>query len=303
MQNKRVASCSILLNSVGGVDIFFYISALGLCLSFGKDPIILNFYKRRIKRILPTWFPVLIGMHILNLYFGNDCPHSFFEALLYYTGIGWWIHCMFECGNSVYYEWYIPTLLVFYFFFPYLAKLKTKILLGLLLFSVCSTLFLSSNGILDSLKLTHQRIPVFLFGIISYRYLVKDDIPKYMRALETIGFLIGGLIFIYAIKLMEYESIYELCMERIAILLAMPVFLYLITLAIKHTRTTKLFSLFGKYSLELYLLHLVLLYNVSLKISALIDLPPLSLILSIILFLIISLAYNKVVTYTYNKFL
>lgn len=34
-----------------------------------------------------------------------------------------------------------------------------------------------------------------------------------------------------------------------------------------------------------------------------IDLPPLSLILSIILFLIISLAYNKVVTYTYNKFL
>lgn len=182
MQNKRVASCSILLNSVGGVDIFFYISALGLCLSFGKDPIILNFYKRRIKRILPTWFPVLIGMHILNLYFGNDCPHSFFEALLYYTGIGWWIHCMFECGNSVYYEWYIPTLLVFYFFFPYLAKLKTKILLGLLLFSVCSTLFLSSNGILDSLKLTHQRIPVFLFGIISYRYLVKDDIPKYMRA-------------------------------------------------------------------------------------------------------------------------
>lgn len=58
-------------------------------------------------------------MHILNLYFGNDCPHSFFEALLYYTGIGWWIHCMFECGNSVYYEWYIPTLLVFYFLFPY----------------------------------------------------------------------------------------------------------------------------------------------------------------------------------------
>ena len=56
------------------------------------DPIILNFYKRRIKRILPTWFPVLFGMHILNLYFGNDCPHSFFEALLYYTGIGWWIH-------------------------------------------------------------------------------------------------------------------------------------------------------------------------------------------------------------------
>lgn len=61
------------LFSVGwiGVDIFFLVSGFGLCSSLTKNPDIIQFYKRRLIRIIPTWWLILVFMHIVGLISGG----------------------------------------------------------------------------------------------------------------------------------------------------------------------------------------------------------------------------------------
>lgn len=44
----------------GGVDIFLMLSGLGLYYAYKKNNNILEFYKRRVLRILPTYLPVVV---------------------------------------------------------------------------------------------------------------------------------------------------------------------------------------------------------------------------------------------------
>lgn len=122
-----------------GVDVFIFLSALGCCYSLQKNNNILEFYKRRIMRILPTWYGVLILFNIVNTLAGRPSPHTFIEGILYYSGLGFWVHGLFDSPMNVYYEWYVPTLLLFYFFIPYLFRCKKVVLYILFLVSAFIT--------------------------------------------------------------------------------------------------------------------------------------------------------------------
>lgn len=49
-----------------GVDMFIFLSAIGLCFSLEKNPCITDYYKRRLLRILPTWWTYMIVVVMLN---------------------------------------------------------------------------------------------------------------------------------------------------------------------------------------------------------------------------------------------
>lgn len=117
--------------------------------------------------------------------------------------------------------------------------------------------------------------------------------------IEIIFAGIGVSLFACGLLYLPYESVQELFMERIALLLSMPLLLHLLASFLEMTNFDKVISMFGKYSLELYLLHLNLIYIPLYKIFYPFQrFAPLSLILTILLFLLLSVVLNKSIKYT-----
>ena len=118
--------CNIAANGAIGVDVFLFLSSIGLTYSITKNPSVTAFYKRRVLRIMPTyWFImtcvylfvfILTAVHIMpdNYY---RIPRSFWEFIQAYTTIGYWIR------DGLFYLWYIPAILLLYILFPFVHKL------------------------------------------------------------------------------------------------------------------------------------------------------------------------------------
>ena len=247
--------------SVGwiGVEIFFLVSGFGLCVSLTKNPDILSFYKRRLLRILPAWWFILAMMHVIGLILGVKCPHTLWEAVQWYTGLGWWI-------GGMNFEWYVPTLLLFYLIAPFVNKLSDKkILTGIFLFVVLGFVF-HVTGILEHVYISYQRVPVFLMGFLMYRWYRKGGVNmnKYILA----GLVLLGLVlFGYAYTFKDADLILSLSVRRYALLLFLIPLMYGITWIINlpdrlplrkplNSVATVCFTFLGAISLEIYLLHI-----------------------------------------------
>ena len=90
-----------------GVDIFLFLSGLGVYYSLTKRPNVLGFYKARLVRILPAYIIVACASYCL-LRLDRASALDFFY---YISGIGYWTrHARFD--------WYIPTQLAFYLITP-----------------------------------------------------------------------------------------------------------------------------------------------------------------------------------------
>ena len=116
----------IAANGSIGVDVFLFLSAMGLTYSISKNPSVLAFYKRRVWRIMPAYWLimscvylfvfVLKATHIMpdNYY---RIPRNMWELVQAYTTLGYWLK------DGIFYLWYIPAILLLYLLFPLLHKL------------------------------------------------------------------------------------------------------------------------------------------------------------------------------------
>lgn len=237
-----------------GVDIFFFVSALGLSYSLEKNQSKWEFYKRRIKRVIPTWLLVLFIIHMLGIviliimpevpfYYPHDCV----QILSWYTGMGYWFNGILDNPLCYYYEWYIPTLLLFYLVAPFLYKRKTSTLYFLLIIVLILSLLFSCFEILYSLHLSYQRIPIFIWGFIVYR-MISGEIRNCLVVLFVMSVL--GIVTIYLS--ISFNIIF---IKYVPLFLILPVLIILAKI-IELTKTNQLFSFLGVISLEIYLLHL-----------------------------------------------
>lgn len=256
-----------ILFSVGwiGVEIFFLLSGFGLSASLDRNPDFFQFYKRRLKRILPTWWLILFFMHVLGLSLGIKTPHNLWECIQWYTGLGWWI-------NGIYYEWYMPTLIVFYLMSPLVNKLTTNgIMLGMAL-SVIIGVLLHELKILEHVYMSYQRIPVFLMGFFLYKKYKEGGI-KIKKVHLFASIIIGLFTFIYAYKFKNTDIILSLELRRYALLLFLLPFLYLVFIIPRFFKRYRvlnyvgilsehLFCFLGVISMEIYLLHINHNYSV-----------------------------------------
>lgn len=277
-----------------GVDVFFFLSAIGLCFSFQKRPSIKTFYCRRLLRIVPTWLVVLLGVHIIGLLCNRflpalpfHVPHTFTQCLTWYTGLGYWIGEFVSNPENYYYEWYVPSLLVFYAAFPLLFKQKTKILFALtVLFTILSH-FLSTNHILYTWHFFYQRIPVFMFGIISFRIIKGEEM---IRKLGVYGYC---FMFMFGLLLLHLQGLLHIDMVLTHIIqLMMPVSLIVLGRILSLLRLAPFFAFYGGISLELYLIHL---YRRPLfLLSMFLNNVPLCVFLSLILCTAVAFLLQKV---------
>ena len=275
-----------------GVDVFFFLSAFGLSYSLKKCQSQLEFYKRRIIRIIPTWLLVLFLMHVLGVVVTMvmpklpfHYPHDCIQAFLWYTGIGYWINGFLENPLCCYYEWYIPTLLLFYLIAPFIYKKTTSKLYVLLILSTVISFLFSYFGFLYSLHLSYQRIPVFILGFVVYR-MVSGEVNKkqcvcFLSIMSILGFLFVLLSILFDGIYVKYVPLFF--MFQVLIILGQ---------IMKVKKINQLFSFLGIISLEIYLLHLFRRPNFLISLLLQID-GILCIIITFILCVSIAFLFHK----------
>lgn len=145
----------------GGVDIFFFASGLGCYYSLQRDPDPAHFLAKRLKRILPAYYPVLFLWLALQLFvFRSGINLLEILSNLLCTGT--------FCGADHQFNWYVSgvwlsyLLAPFLFFFVNNFSSRSRLLLVPFLF-LLSLPFLPSEWGLISLM---DRLPVFSLGFL-----------------------------------------------------------------------------------------------------------------------------------------
>lgn len=269
----------------GGVDIFLFLSGLGLVFSFNKEKKILTFYRKRFVRILPTYaFIVLITM----LSIGNYSSYTYFVNI---TTIGFWI------GKSSF-EWYIPSLFVLYFLFPLFFRIlyKNELLFLLAIIGITS-MFITLRIIYNldiRLMLFITRIPIFTIGMIFGKWLIdKKKFDKGTKYILIALSLLGIVALIWIRNSIPRNIQFEYGLTLIPFAFITPGLCIAISYILDwlhYKPLNKILFWGGTLSLELYLLH-IKLFDKSVELSSEFNIPR-PILLLIIVVAIIPLAFG-----------
>ena len=271
-----------------GVDVFFFLSAVGISCSLQKNDNPKLFFARRLQRIFPTLYFFLLCVHLLGIKTGWSHPTNLLQGICWYTTLGWWFNGMFSAQYNYFYEWYIPTLLVFYLVTPFLFKRSTITLILVTICGMLISLFLSYNHILDNLRWSIQRVPIFVSGLLFYK-IINGGFRDKSIVILLIGFLVGIILLAFAKIVSKDNNVFLLSIYRCSLVFSMPMFLWLISRAIVHFRLLKkVFGFLGGISLQIYLLHI---YNRPLSFVREYFVQSISLSIIITFLLVVILAY------------
>ncbi len=249
----------------GGVDIFLFASGIGCYYSLCKNDDILGFAKRRVSRIFPTYWCFLPFWFI---YAFKAFDMTFSDVVGNILGI----QNFTTKGNA--FNWYISAILLMYILAPYMKKLVDKIdslfvqgLMVLLLFMI-SVPFFESN----TLIITIARLPIFYIGMIFAKRCTQKVELSFTKVLAYAFAVVVGIMLLYAffndpeLKTMRWtHGLYWY--PFILIAPGLCVVLSCIMMLIDKSKATSwivaMFSAIGKYSFEVYLVHLLIYDSVS----------------------------------------
>ncbi len=227
-----------------GVDIFLFVSAIGLYFSFTKNSNIKEFYKKRILRILPA---ILIVRTIYCIWIQT----SFWVYIKNIT-----LSSLFIDGNRD--LWYFTLSIILYLLYPLLYKVINskglKGLIGLLLVTIGSSLLLyyfNYNYYLQ-IEILLTRIPVFLIGIyVGKMVYEKKEINNLWIIPFILMFFITNIL-MYRGGINPYMVVrYLYCLLGISI-----VFIIAFCHSLwNHKNIDKVLAFFGMYSMEVYLIY------------------------------------------------
>ncbi len=223
-----------------GVDIFMFVSGLGLYYSLSKSQELIPFYKKRLKRIFPVYY--FIGIFASILLFDDNLATYLFR----YTTIGYWI-------GAPFFEWYIPSLMLCYLLAPIAFRMINgwqRYLLSALIMAIVVLSFFAAEHQFFSPRdhfFTLYRIPAFLSGMFT-GYLLKQ---KASARFYLVWLLAGIPLFAYFFP--RHHVIYEF--KYYSLFFMLPTFMLVFCLLSKLLkRTSVLIRQMGDASLEIYLI-------------------------------------------------
>ena len=234
-----------------GVEVFLFVSGFGIVYSLKKNSIPI-YYKNRLKRLLPSCLLVGLGKFVfVKMGFVSHIPVN---TLLLLTSI---------------YLWYIYAIVVYYILAPLLYKALNKSAIALFIciciFSfVCNFIPFGDSDLyfIKYIGWITSRLPVFVLGMIYALCPIKFSVKKTM----IIG---GGLLIICMILrlgIMIPKFHWHFPHTNLIILFATPMlcilFSYMHTFANK-LKLSQISLFFGKFSLELYLWHEYIFWNIN----------------------------------------
>lgn len=232
-----------------GVDVFLFLSGMGIVNSIKKYPTSI-YFKRRFTRILPSCILCGTLKYIIFNLFGTSI------AVLK-EGLNICILSMVGLDS-----WYIYTILIFYAIAPLLYIIIQKaplitiiciaflyIINGLTVRPMVGFDWMSPEGILGW---TIERLPVFTCGMMISIWKSLD------RKILTYSFIF--LILAIILKLLEKLCtpfpVLQVCI-MMTLAIGMPSLIFITIFFLQYTPQVlkAIFSFFGTYSLEIYLVH------------------------------------------------
>ncbi|MBO5342834.1 MAG: acyltransferase [Ruminococcus sp.] len=244
---KRIGFC--------GVDIFLFLSGMGLVYAIGKSNI-LTFYYRRLKRVFLPFFIVGLIRFITEKW----------ETTVFWKNI----FCVnFYQTNMYSFLWFVPAILTFYLLFPLYYKIYEKasdktLFTGAMFILWLGIALYCRNSLRADLWGFFNRIPVFLFGIhAGYLSKTKKDAFSKTTWLSLAVILAAGLYFAYLANFIGVGFIVPTSncfLPNLLIAVSYPFVIAKLLdmlssipkINIIGNGIAKFFSFFGLFSLELY---------------------------------------------------
>lgn len=228
-----------------GVDIFLFLSAIGLCFSYPQYSY-KEYIKRRIVRIMPLYILAAIVDSCFYIYTGQG-QLNLWDWFCNLTSLSFYNIGGFQR------DWYLSSLLLLYIIFPVLYKLVNKYTIYGVLVSLLIALFavgcISMNWRYNCLI---SRIPIFLFGIYTFNYFQNKYSEDNYRRIICIASMLGVLLL--GLAMLRIVPYYYLSTALIA-----PIFVCIISSLYKliSKKILYIIQFVGKYSLEFYIANII----------------------------------------------
>lgn len=148
-----------------GVDIFLFLSGVGLWFSWVKTPDVLRFYRRRLLRIVPTWIVVATAFYLPDYLGARRFSHSIVDLIGDIT-INWdfWLHDELTF-------WYVPAIMALYLAAPWYMRLVQShpvyrwLPLLMVIWCVMVQWVLPIHHAVGHIEIFWSRVPIFFIGI------------------------------------------------------------------------------------------------------------------------------------------
>ena len=242
-----------------GVDIFLFLSGMGIYFSWEKNQNLLSFYKKRVIRILPTYISIT-GIYWL-IYIHYFSPDLSVMALLRewvanVSGYTW-----FTRGTLTF--WYIPAQIIFYIAAPFFLimfkkgkVIKNTVFMAAIIAVLCGLYLLSRHESYSNFDIAIGRIPVFLMGCFIGEWVQEKRPMSKMWCLTVIPAAFGCKIILG--WMLQQNSAFVILARGRNLFIAFAA-CYMICFFLSEMQSNRINAClrwFGTHSLELYLLHI-----------------------------------------------
>lgn len=230
-----------------GVDIFLFISGIGIYYSLQKHENIKSYILSRLSRILPAFLLI------------NTIWFIFYDLIVYKTGLFIFIKDITSLSfwlDGKLTTWYLSSLLVLQLMSPVLLKSLQRwgakayfLILTLVLFVVALIRFTSLNEVVGHLLIWICRIPVYVTGLWCGKF-VQDNKHIHLHFTSLAVIIIVCLLLI--LGALGSLQIYIPFVVKYIAYLPLSIILSMLFTLIPNIR---ILTLIGMHSLEIYLLH------------------------------------------------
>lgn len=235
-----------------GVDIFLFLSGVGLWYSWIKNPSLKHYFIRRYIRIYPAWLIIACLYYIPRFPKGGNIIDLLGDILINWD---FWLNCELHF-------WYIPAIMMLYTIAPFYMKLIIKhpfyrwTPLLAVIWCVMVQWVIPINEAVGHLEIFWSRVPIFLIGINMGQYIKeKRTIDGQAVWLLIVIFLMtfGSCIYLEQ----ERHGHFPLFVERMLYIPFTITSVLLLNRIFRRTPTwfNNFCKFFGAISLEAYLIH------------------------------------------------
>ena len=237
-----------------GVDIFLFLSGVGLYYSFVKDHRILPFYYKRLIRVIVPWVLLCVPYMTYLLITGEFSVVKYIKQV---TTVFYWTK---DTGRLN--LWYVPAILVLYLVYPLIHKIlffsnkgafaRCLLLAGASIAVTYAAWHYARGGFYKDFDKFLPRVTVFIIGCYAGKPVKeKKEFSAWLIPVALVILFFAFPLYTRAVlKGANYRYFGSLTGIALVFLLSQ------LFEVLKSIRLGNFFAFFGGFSLEIYLLHI-----------------------------------------------
>ena len=238
-----------------GVDMFLFLSGVGLWFSWMKHPSLKHFFKRRYLRVYPAWFIISCLYYIPHFHGGG--VRAWVDLIGDIT-INWdfWLHDELKF-------WYIPAMMMLYLFAPPYMQLIRRhpvyrwLPVVMILWCILVQYVSPIHNAVGHIEIFWSRLPIFFIGINmgeAVRRKDKMDGASIWMILIVFAMTLSASIFLEQ----ELHGHFPIYVERMLYIPLTITTILLLNCVFRRTPKwfNTIFKFVGALSLECYLIHI-----------------------------------------------